>query len=244
MTDPVQLRVQKPRGLLAKAFAKLFLRQATVVSNRRLATGFHLIELEGPDLKTASWTPGQQIQIGMTAFSSRTYTPIGWDTDNGRTRILAYAHGTAPGSDWVRAARTGTDCEFFGPRGSLDLDGAATAKLIFGDETSFGLACSALHPAAGPARCLFEVNLAGVARSVLAAMGIEDAELFERQADDAHLAAIERRLPAFAADGATFVLTGQAKSIQRLRQALKAMNVPSSRIMAKAYWAPGKTGMD
>jgi len=40
------------------------------------------------------------------------------------------------------------------------------------------------------------------------------------------------------------VLTGKAQSIQYVSRALKIAGVGSSRIKAKAYWAPGKTGLD
>ena len=59
-----------------------------------------------------------------------------------------------------------------------------------------------------------------------------------------HLEEMEAALPALAAAGATFVLTGKAGTIQRLRQELKRQAVPAERIVAKAYWAPGKTGLD
>jgi NADPH-dependent ferric siderophore reductase len=51
-------------------------------------------------------------------------------------------------------------------------------------------------------------------------------------------------LPVLAAAGASFILTGKATSIQRLQRALKAQGVPRSRLLTKAYWAPGKTGLD
>jgi NADPH-dependent ferric siderophore reductase len=47
-----------------------------------------------------------------------------------------------------------------------------------------------------------------------------------------------------AVTGASFVLTGQASAIQRLRQHLRAQGVPASRILTKAYWAHGKRGLD
>ena len=47
-----------------------------------------------------------------------------------------------------------------------------------------------------------------------------------------------------AAADVRFVLTGQAQSIQRISRALKAAGVGSARILAKAYWAPGKAGLD
>jgi NADPH-dependent ferric siderophore reductase len=68
--------------------------------------------------------------------------------------------------------------------------------------------------------------------------------LIERVADDAQLAVAEAEVLPLAASGAHFVLTGKASSIQRVSRALKAAGVASSRVKAKAYWAPGKTGLD
>ncbi|KGB24904.1 hypothetical protein ApDm4_1195 [Acetobacter pomorum] len=55
---------------------------------------------------------------------------------------------------------------------------------------------------------------------------------------------MEAALPALIDNGAVFVLTGNASTIQRLRQNLKSRGVPPTRLIAKAYWAPGKTGLD
>jgi NADPH-dependent ferric siderophore reductase len=40
------------------------------------------------------------------------------------------------------------------------------------------------------------------------------------------------------------VLTGNASSIQQLRQHLRKLDVPARRVIAKAYWATGKVGLD
>jgi hypothetical protein len=55
---------------------------------------------------------------------------------------------------------------------------------------------------------------------------------------------MEATLPELIKAGASFVLTGKAGTIQRLRQRLKQHNVASRRIVTKAYWAPGKIGLD
>ena len=47
-----------------------------------------------------------------------------------------------------------------------------------------------------------------------------------------------------AATGASFVLTGKAGTIQALRQRLRLLSVPAARVITKAYWAPGKAGLD
>ena len=81
-------------------------------------------------------------------------------------------------------------------------------------------------------------------RPVLEAIGLGDATLVERVAGEAHLGAVAAEISSRAAAGAHFVLTGKAQSIQHVSRALKTAGVGSSRIKAKAYWAPGKTGLD
>lgn len=115
---------------------------------------------------------------------------------------------------------------------------------MFGDETSFGLA-SALQESrqADGASYVFEVSDAAEASPVLAAIGLGIAALIARGAEDSHLAAVEAELLRYSAS-AHFVLTGKASSIQRISRALKAAGVATSRMRTKAYWAPGKTGLD
>lgn len=75
------------------------------------------------------------------------------------------------------------------------------------------------------------------------------AEIFRRsafvaRAADAHIADMEDGLSGHINAHASFVLTGKAGTIQRLRQNLERQAVPATHIVAKAYWAPGKTGLD
>jgi NADPH-dependent ferric siderophore reductase len=91
---------------------------------------------------------------------------------------------------------------------------------------------------------VFEVSDVAESRQVAEAVGLGQATLMERIADDAHLAAAEAEVLRHAASGVNFVLTGKASSIQRISRALKAAGVVSSRVKTKAYWAHGKTGLD
>ena len=117
--------------------------------------------------------------------------------------------------------------------------------MLFGDETSFGLAAALRDcPQAGGAIHLFEASDVAESRPVLEAIGLGEATLIKRTADDAHLAAAEAEVLRLAASGAHFVLTGKASSIQRISRALKAVGVVSSRVKTKAYWAQGKVGLD
>jgi NADPH-dependent ferric siderophore reductase len=219
---------------------------ARVAAVEALTPHFRLIELEGEALKNIDWTVGQKIQVAMgSGLSARTYTPMSWDTGRGRTRLLAFAHGDGPGSRWASSLREGDHCQFFGPRHSLDVAGLAGPVVVFGDETSFGLA-AALRNAltAGDVLPVFEAIDLAEAQQVLNAIDLGQARLIARSADEAHLAGAEADMLRLAPSGAQFVLTGRASSIQRISRALKAAGIVSSRIKAKAYWAPGKTGLD
>jgi len=240
--------VKPPRqpGKLGQALIRMLMKHAHVAQAEPVAEGFRLITLESPEFRGVQWGPGQKVQIAMgSAFVARTFTPIEWDAIAGRTRILGYAHGTGPGSAWVRECSLGDECDVFGPRASLDVGRINGICVMLGDETSIGLA-HALERRSPDSRvrCLLEVTDMTHAHDVLTRLDLNGAELFERAKDEAHLQQMEQRLAALATDDVTFVLTGKASSIQRLRRALKVLGVSPSRLITKPYWAPGKTGLD
>lgn len=237
----------KEPGRISRTLIRLMMKHARVAASEPIGEGYRLITLEGPELRGVDWLPGQKIQIAMgSAFVTRTYTPIDWDADAGSTRILGYVHGTGPGSAWVAGVRPGDECDIFGPRSSLDLRRIDGPVALYGDETAIGLAHAAIHAdASRPVACHFEVGDILGSGMAAARLGMAAATTFQqRQADDAHLAALEESLAPQAAAGARFVLTGKAGTIQRLRQSLKQLGVGSGRIATKAYWAPGKVGLD
>ena len=167
------------------------------------------------------------------------------DAVAGRTRILCYAHGDGPGVAWVRNLKSGGECDIFGPRRSLDVTDVPGPLAILGDETSIGLAHALLHQdRARAVECRFEVEDVEASRRVTAHLDLDDAVLFGRTEGDVHLDEMEATLPALVTADAAFVLTGRATTIQRLQQNLKRQGVPTRRIITKAYWAPGKTGLD
>lgn len=235
-----------PPGLVTRTLLRWLMRPARVAAVETLSPHFRLVDLEGEALRNVAWTPGQKVQVAMgSGLTARTYTPMSWNADSGGTRLLTFAHGEGPGSRWASGLRAGDTCQFFGPRRSLDLSGFASPIVLFGDETSFGLA-AALRESHQGARALhvFEVSNVAESRRVLEALGLAQATLIERIADDAHLAAAEAEVLRLAAHGTHYVLTGKASSIQRVSRALKAAGVVSSRLKTRAYWARGKTGLD
>jgi NADPH-dependent ferric siderophore reductase len=239
-------RLASKPGPLRKAVTRLWMKPAIVTANEPLAGRFYLITLEGAALKGIAWLPGQKVQIAMgSVFVTRTYTPIEWDASTGRMCILGYAHGEGPGSAWVRSVARGEECEIFGPRASLDLSPLPGPLIIAGDETVLGLAYAATHQdrARRVSACL-EVEDVESAQQAAAHLGLEGMALFAKSAGETHLAAMEAALAEGLTAGASCVLAGKAGTIQRLRQSLKERKLPAARLITKAYWAPGKTGLD
>jgi NADPH-dependent ferric siderophore reductase len=112
-----------------------------------------------------------------------------------------------------------------------------------GDETSVGLSAAAER--SGAHQTFHHVIEADDDISpVFARLGLGWAETHQRDARGNHLADIESRLISHANEGAKFVLTGRAASIQRLNRTLRAAGVPPTLIRTKAYWAEGKVGLD
>ncbi|MGV3679837.1 MAG: siderophore-interacting protein [Acidovorax sp.] len=238
---------QRRPGLWERSFDRLLLRSTRVAAVAQVSERFRLIALEGDVLRGAAWAPGHKLQVKVAApFTARTFTPIAFDAERGHTRILGHAHGAGPGSDWLRRVRAGDACQVFGPHRSLALGDLAGPVVLHGDETSFGLAASVVAATAARAepRCVFEVESSAEAALVLQALGVAPVVLVERRDEARRLQAIAELWSQCSGDGTLFVLTGRAQSVQQARQALKGHGVPSSRILSKAYWAPGKTGMD
>lgn len=233
-------------GRLNKALRLILMKSARVTSVESVAERFRLITLESNEFKDAAWIPGQKIQVAMSsAFMARTFTPMEWDTAKGRTRILGYAHGNGPGSDWIRRVGVGDECDVFGPRSSLKASNDLRSIAVLGDETSIGLAYSLLHEEPHrTVRCLFEVNDIHSALQVTTHLALGDAALVRKSDDDSHFQELEAELRSLVAASPAFVLTGRALFIQRLRRTLQGLGVPSSRLTTKPHWAPGRTGLD
>ncbi|MEA1676278.1 siderophore-interacting protein [Nitrospirillum sp. BR 11163] len=234
-----------PPGPVTRTLLRWFMRPARVAAVERLSPRFQRIRLEGAALQDVLWAPGQKIQVAMgTGLAARTYTPVSWDVTRGATQLLIFSHGDGPGSRWAAGLGVGDGCQFFGPRRSLDFADHTGPWVLFGDETSFAVALACRVALGSGFRCVFEVSDLAEARSVLDAMGLSDAMLIDRLAGEGHLAAVVDALSHAGGDAGHFALTGRAPAIQQITRALKERGVAASRRKAKAYWAPGKSGLD
>lgn len=232
---------------LGDSLKKLLFRELTVTRVTRLSEHFERIDFVGDALRGARFCTGDKLQLAFED-GPRTYTPFSFDGARGALSTLVYLHGDGPSARWATRVTEGDRAFAFGPRSSLRLSPEPGRIALFGDETSFGLARSLREARSEPSElsCVFEVSHARESRTVLDALELPDAELVERQGGEAQLAQVEARLRASLARdaGARLVLTGKAQSIQTLRTRLRAEPAARAEQLVKAYWSPGKRGLD
>lgn len=239
---------RKEAGRLTKLMMHWFFRKATVSKVEALTSNIRVISLTGDDLKAANWLAGQKIQIDVGGGVNRTYSPICWSA-TGETRIIAFIHGEGPGAAWASSVRAGDECQFFGPRSSMELGQIdAERPFFFGDETSLGLAQALASAVRAPQQAvhLFEMSECSDASELLSELGLPQAEIVERAPDDGHYATLDARIANIVANirPSVYFLSGKAGSVQRVSRVLKKLGVQSKHIRARAYWAPGKRGLD
>jgi len=228
------------KGLVTRLVTSLFFRQAQVAGNVELAPALHRITLEGEALRGVAWAPGDKLQIRLgQGLQTRTYTPIEWDPDAGRTAFLAQTLSPGPGSQWTARAKPGDKVEVMGPRKSLLLNEINSKDgVVLGDETALGLALAWRAD-----RVVLEVGDPKSLAPICEAFGWH-CTLLAKQADGKHLHAMEDAMWNGVTGQTHFLLVGRASTVQRLHRRLRADGVQARRIHTKAYWADGKVGLD
>lgn len=228
--------------------AQLVFKEFSIDEARDLSPHFRRFRVTGESLRGRACAPGDKVQILIGDSGSRTFTPFAANPNAGTFDFIAYVHGDGPAAAWSRAVGVGARFRMFGPRGSLALRSLEGPVVLFGDETSFGVAKSLLDlrgPADGVG-FVFESTDRDEAVQVLGELGLGAASVVKREPDHAHADRLESQLRAAleVRPNATLVLTGHAQTIQVLRARLKAKPAPVRGQKVKAYWADGKRGLD
>lgn len=231
---------------LADLASGMLLRTARVTGVGRLSARFVQVDLQAEAFRSAAWTPGAKLQIRPRegSLNLRTYTPITWDPAEGTTRLIAFTHGTGPAAEWFRSVAVGDTCEFFGPRGSIDLRALSGTVVFVGDETSLGLAC-ALQTLGRDVRHVIESTDPAELTALLPDLGFDGTiGVVPKSAD--HVALLEQARAAARLAGGPFdlVLTGDAATVHAVRRDARRWPHPASATKGKAYWARGRTGLD
>jgi ferric-chelate reductase (NADPH) len=235
-------------GRLSSAIEKLLFHPATITDVEVVGESFRLLRMQGAGFQGVKWIPGQTVQIFLGNFIKRAYTPMNLDPDAGSADFLVYLHGNGPGSEWAASARAGSVYQVMRPKDSIDFTSFTQPALFFGDETSLAAAqaLSRCQGQAGAARYVFEVSSPAQAEVILRNFGVSQASLVQRREDGSHLAEVISQMADQAAQmqSPQWVFTGQARSIQSVQKGLKQAGVSLDGSKVKAYWSPGRTGMD
>ncbi|MFO0563294.1 MAG: hypothetical protein U0269_35050 [Polyangiales bacterium] len=160
--------------------------------------------------------PGDKIQILLPGNDVRTYTPIA----GARTTLLVHLHADTPGPRWARSLREGDRVRFKGPDRCVRLpEGAVT---LIGDATSIATALAFNAVARERVTCLIEGDAP-----------FDGLRTFER--------GDYRAIAESVAPSSSVVLTGGAALVQGVRAELRKRSIEPK---SKAYWAPGRVGLD
>jgi len=243
-----------PPGPFGQAMLRLVSEPATVTGVRALSARLRLVTLRAGAFRTHVDVPGDKLQVRVEGLAFRTFTALRLSGGDA-LEFVSYLHGGAtPGAKWLAAVRAGDACHVRGPRRSLDVGAIARSTVFFGDETGIGLAAALCSTPLGGLDTHFVLEVDDPADTrrgleALAALGparLRQAQLVKRQVGDAHLAEVEEALARHARADAYrhFVLCGSAPAIQRMVRTLRRLGVAREHLQAKAYWAPGKVGLD
>lgn len=222
------------KKILVKILGPIILSKSKIVSNEQLSPHFHLLTIQGRNLKK-EWIPGQKIQIQLKDDQMRSYTPCSWDSKAGVMQTLVYMHGKGPGALWARDAKAQNKVTVLGPKKSLKLEEEAKSVVFFGDETTFGLA-HAIKKNMPDIKFHFflEANDTDESSSILKRFGLEEAllvsvgqlDLIGQEISKLYLEDNSKRI----------VLSGKQQSIVALREKLYSKNIPAASIGTKVYW--------
>lgn len=187
---------------------------------------------------------GYAVVIRVSETEYRNYTVSYHDIDAGILEIIFHLHGVAPGTSLLNKLNTGDEIRISMPRGQKQYDPKVAQQLIFGDETSLGLACSFLPFLQEKHRFQFYFELDEVNHKAPEYLGLVNYAVFPKNGlfrDEKSIAG----LPLFQTShwkDANFILTGNAASVQTFRKVLKQYSF-GGKIFSKGYWLEGKRGL-
>lgn len=218
---------------------------ARVTEVTQLAACFVKIRIVSPAFRRAQWTAGDKLQLRTRrgSLQARAYTPMNWDNIEGSTELLAFLHGNGPGARWFDDVTVGTDCDVFGPSGSLDLAKVANSTVFVGDETSVALG-HALRIVAPEAVCIYEATDIASLCTLLAMLKLnENTTVVAASRDRATLLEELRKALESSPGPHDLVVSGDAATVNAVRRRARRWPHLAPRIKARAYWAQGRAGL-
>ncbi|MEM1113166.1 MAG: siderophore-interacting protein [Pseudomonadota bacterium] len=229
-----------------RAFSGMF-REIEVESAERLDEKLKRVRLRG-DLTNTRCELGNIMQLRVSDTAYRHYTPINFNSNEGTFELLLYLHDGGPGSDWSAQLNPGDKLTAMRPAAKMQYEPAFNSHCVFGDETSLGLAqCFYDSPLLRTRTLVNLIELDGRHQHWPHLMQVPMTTVGKSQTRPGSgavlwLNALNTQEWQALKDGG-FYLTGNAKSIQTLRNALRDRGVHKSQIQTLPYWAENKVGL-
>ncbi|MFT3947900.1 MAG: siderophore-interacting protein [Agriterribacter sp.] len=222
----------------------LFSFKAKVTETTYINPNIKKVRFQG-NLSRMNFEIGYAVLLRVSDTEFRNYTASYSNTEKGILDIIFHIHGNAPGSVFADKLQVGDEVFVSMPRGIKQYVPEVKHQLVFGDETSLGLACSFL-PVLKKNKHIFQFyfELDDENKNVPELLGLENYAVFQKKNTFRKEQWI-KRLAIFASTDwqtANFSLTGNVKSIQTFRRVLKDNDV-SGKIITKGYWLEGKKGL-
>jgi len=243
---------QTVQSTVRNAVASVVFDEVVVQAVSRPTPRFTRVDLETIPRTHLPWTPGDKVQV-MTDGGPRTYTPFDVDVAAGRYSILIFRHDDgSPGSRLGQEIQVGQHLRVLGPRRSIKLATLPGPRVLVGDETSIALAhCLRRHATTSPQTpsdvVILAVDDPDEVSATVSPLNIE-IDTVVRHTVGADLTALEAAVRSVLDRNShpSLILTGQASTIQHLKRSLRQKPPSAANTVhtAKAYWAPGKRGLD
>lgn len=225
---------------IAPSFIRLVKVEKSVYLNPHLKK----VRLKG-NFTSLDFAPGFTISFRVTPTESRHYTVCADDSKK-YIEFIAHLHGNAVGADYInnlqpddqeiKLAVLGSDKQY---------DPKVEKQLIFGDETSLSLMLSFLpFLKKNNHQFMFYIELEEENMIIPEEIGLYNYTVFSKRDVFRNVEEIQQLtlLNDSEWSDANVILTGNVKSVQNFRKALK-LNNHKGRIYVKGYWLEGKKGL-
>ncbi len=187
---------------------------------------------------------GSYLDFRVSDTEARRYTVSYLDPKKEILEFIVHLHGEGQGRQFMENLKLGDKIVVSAPRSHKCYEKSLKNYLIFGDETSLALACSFLPVLINNGHQFhFYFELEQVNQDIPKLLGIPNCTVFTKDGSFLNEAWISE-LPIFrspASNDTTFVLTGNAKSVQAFKKTIK--NQSKAKIFSHGYWLEGKKGL-
>jgi NADPH-dependent ferric siderophore reductase len=238
--------VGQPGGPLADAA----LWHLTVLTADQRTPAMRRIVFGAPGLDSLHYSAGQDLMLrvpqGGQQVVNRRYTIRSSDPERGTVTVDVSLHGTGPGTDWIRAAESGSIIEAIGPRGKITLRDGVDWHLFVADETGLpgALAMMEALPEGVAAVARLEVHAAEEEQepSGLAAAPV-DVQWLHRlglhQPGDPELLSDAVATVTFPPGRGHAYVAAEVRVVRAVQRGLLARGLAGDTISTKAYWRRG-----